>query len=289
MPDPSEHLVTLYHLNDLGPAELRRLLPSHPDLRITEIGPDEDPRDHLGTLETATIVLAPLEKERRITAELLDAMPHCRLLQSVAVGFDGVDHRAAAERGIPVANLPGFNTDAVADWTVGALLYLLRPYAFGHAKVQRGKWGPEGVRGRDVSSLTVGIAGFGNIGRAVARRLDAFGARVLVHDPVPSEPAREYVDLDELAARSDVLTLHMPLNDATRGVIGEDVLRRMPRGSWVLNAGRGGVLDEAAVVRALDSGQLAGAALDVFTEEPLPASSPLRGRTDVLLNPHAAA
>ncbi|MFH8572651.1 2-hydroxyacid dehydrogenase [Streptomyces sp. NPDC017993] len=288
MPEQPEHLVSRYHLNDLRPADLRRLLPGHPDLRITEIGPDDDPRDHLDALATATIVLAPLEKERRITAELLDAMPRCRLIQSVAVGFDGVDHRAAAERGIPVANLPGFNTDAVADWAVGALLYLLRPYAFGHAKVERGEWGPEGVRGRDVSSLTVGIAGFGNIGRAVARRLDAFGARVLVHDPAPSEPGREYVDLHELTARSDVLTLHMPLNDATRGLIGDDALGRMPRGSWVVNAGRGGVLDEAAVVRALDSGQLAGAALDVFAEEPLPAASPLRGRTDVLLNPHAA-
>lgn len=288
MPVQPEHLVSLYHLNDLGPAELRRLLPGHPDVRISEIGPDEDPLDHLETLSTATIVLAPLEKERRVTAELMDAMPHCRLIQSVAVGFDGVDHVAAAERGIPVANLPGFNTDAVADWTVGALLYLLRPYAFGHAKVERGEWGPEGVRGHDVSARTVGIAGFGNIGRAVARRLDAFGAEVLVHDPYPSETHREYVGLEELAERCDVLTLHMPLNAATRGVVGADMLRRMPRGSYVLNAGRGGVLDEAAVARALDSGQLAGAALDVFAEEPLPAGSPLRGRTDVLLNPHAA-
>ncbi|RFC70632.1 2-hydroxyacid dehydrogenase [Streptomyces sp. AcE210] len=288
MPVQPEHLVSLYHLNDLGPAELRRLLPGHPDLRISEIGPAEDPRHHLETLSTATIVLAPLEKERRITAELMDAMPHCRLIQSVAVGFDGVDHVAAAERGIPVANLPGFNTDAVADWTVGALLYLLRHYALGHEKVQRGEWGPDGLRGPDVSSLTVGIAGFGNIGRAVARRLDAFGAEILVHDPYPSDPNREYVSLAELAERSNVLTLHMPLNEQTRGVVDADLLGRMPHGSYVLNAGRGGVLDERAVAQALDSGRLAGAALDVFAEEPLPASSTLRGRSDVLLNPHSA-
>ncbi|MFI1333245.1 2-hydroxyacid dehydrogenase [Streptomyces sp. NPDC020845] len=285
---PDHHLVTLYHLNDLGPDELRRLLPGHPDLRITEIGPDEDPYDHRAALADATVVLAPLEKERRITAELLAGMERCRLVQSVAVGFDGVDHRAAAELGIPVANLPGFNTDAVADWTVGALLYLVRHYAAGHTKIIEGGWGPEGLRGRDLAALTVGIAGFGNIGRAVARRLDAFGSRVLVHDHLPSEPEREYVPMDELASRSDVLTLHMPLNNATRGLVGDALLTRMPQGSYVINAGRGGVLDEHALVRALDSGQLAGAALDVFAEEPLPADSPLRGRSDVLLNPHTA-
>ncbi|WP_258349101.1 2-hydroxyacid dehydrogenase [Saccharopolyspora gregorii] len=282
------HIVSFYDLNDITEASLREHLPDLPGLRITEIGPAQDPADHLDALATATIVLAPLEKERRIGAELLDAMPRCELVQSVAVGFDGVDHLAAAERGIPVANLPGFNADAVADWTVGSLLFLLRHYAAGHRKVESGGWGPEGLRGRDLAALTVGILGFGNIGRAVARRLDGFGARVVVHDPVPSEPGREYLPLAEAVAASDVLSLHLPLNTATHGLVGDELLARMRRGGYVLNAGRGGVLDERALVRALDSGQLAGAALDVFEQEPLPADSPLRGRSDVLLNPHTA-
>ena len=283
-----EHIVSLYHLNDITEAELRKHLPEHPDLRITEIGPDGDPARHRAALATATIVLAPLEKERRIDAALLDAMPNCRLIQSVAVGFDGVDHVAAAERGIPVANLPGFNADAVADWTVGAMLSLLRHYAAGHRKIEQGGWGPEGLRGRDLRALTVGILGFGNIGRAVARRLDGFGAKIVVHDPFPSEPDREYLALEDAVARADVLSLHLPLDDATRGLFGDELLAALPSGAYVVNAGRGGVIDEAALARALDSGHLAGAALDVFAEEPLPADSPLRGRDDVLLTPHTA-
>ncbi|KAA5831925.1 hydroxyacid dehydrogenase [Saccharopolyspora hirsuta] len=283
-----EHIVSFYDLNNITEAELRRNLPPHDDLRITEIGPDADPAAHRAELATATIVLAPLEKERRIDAALLDAMPNCRLVQAVAVGFDGVDHVAAAERGIPVANLPGFNADAVADWTVGAMLQLLRRYAQGHRKVEQGGWGPEGLRGRDLSALTVGILGFGNIGRAVARRLDGFGATVVVHDPVPSEPDRDYLELGEVVARSDVLSLHLPLNDATRNLLDDDLLATLPEGAYVVNAGRGGVIDESALVRALDTGRLSGAALDVFAEEPLPSGSPLRGRDDVLLTPHTA-
>ena len=192
------------------------------------------------------------------------------------------------ERGIPVANLPGFNTDAVADWTLGAMLSLLRRYTAGHAKIADGGWGPEGLRGRDLSALTVGVLGFGNIGRAVARRLDGFGARVIVHDPVRSEPDREYLDLDALLPRADILSVHLPLNDRTRNVLDEKALALLPQGAYVVNAGRGGVLDEDALVRLLDTGHLAGAALDVFAEEPLPAASALRGRSDVLLNPHSA-
>lgn len=288
MAEHPEHLVSCYRLNDITAVELRKHLPDLPGLRITELGPDEDPAEHRAELATATIVLAPLEKERRIGAELLDAMPRCRLVQAVAVGFDGVDHVAAADRGIAVANLPGFNADAVADWTVGSALQLLRHFAAGHRKVEAGRWGPEGLRGRDLSALTAGILGFGNIGRAVARRLDGFGTRVVVHDPVPSEPGREYLPLEETVAAADILSLHLPLNAATHGLVGDDLLARMPRGGYVINAGRGGVLDESALVRALDSGHLAAAALDVFAQEPLPADSPLRGRTDLLLNPHTA-
>lgn len=283
-----DHIVSLYHLNDLGPGELHRLLPGHGDVRISQFAPGTDLFDRPDVLASATVVLSPLAKEHRVEAELMDAMPQLRHIQSVAVGFDGVDHLAAAERGIPVANLPGFNSPAVADWTVGALLQLLRRYALGHSTVLRHGWEHQDLRGTDVSSLTVGIAGFGSIGRAVAHRLDAFGARVLAHDPVPSEPGREYVELAELCARSDVLSLHMPLAEGTRGLVGDTLLRSMPRGAYVLNAGRGGVLDEDALVRALDDGQLAGAALDVFAVEPLPAGSPLRGRDDVLLSPHTA-
>lgn len=282
-----EHVVSLYDLNDITADELRRHLPRHPGVRFTDLPPGDDPLAHRDALADATIVLAPLEKEHRIGPVVLDAMPRCRLVQSVAVGYDGVDHAAAAARGIPVSNLPGFNSDAVADWTVGAMLALLRRYAAAHRVVESGGWGPDGLRGRDLSALTVGILGFGSIGRAVARRLDGFGCAIVVHDPVRTEP-RTYLDLEDLLARADVLSVHLPLLESTANLLDDKRLGLLPDGAYVVNAGRGGVLDEAALVRALDAGRLGGAALDVFAVEPLPAGSPLRGRTDVLLTPHTA-
>ena len=284
----SEHVVNLYGLNNINASELRRLLPDRPDVTITDISPEDDPRAHREILADATVVLAPLIKERRIEADMLDLLPNCRLIQSAAVGFDGVDHLAAAERGIRVANLPGFNSDAVADWTVGALLCLLRNYTAAHTKITTGGWGPDGLRGHELSALTVGILGFGNIGRALARRLDGFGTTVLVHDPLRPEPGRTYLELEELLPRTNVLSVHLPLNAGTANLLDDEALAKLPEGTYLINAGRGGVIDEDALARALQRGHLAGAALDVFAEEPLPADSPLRERSDVLLTPHTA-
>jgi D-3-phosphoglycerate dehydrogenase len=236
-------------------------------------------------------VLADKRHRHRLDRDTLAAMRRCQLIQQPAVGFDAIDHRAAAELGIPVANAAGYNRDSVADWTVLAILTLIRDAGRADRGMREGDW-PSGRlrRGRELGALTVGIVGLGNIGNAVASRLRAFGARLLFTDVVPrSAPGATAAALDDLLSASDVVTVHVPLDQDTRHLIGDAQLGRMKPGAILINASRGPVVDEAALVRALDSGHLGGAGLDVFEVEPLAADSPLRGFENVLLSPHAGA
>lgn len=238
----------------------------------------------------ADLVLADKRHRHRLDRDLLSAMRRCRLIQQPAVGFDAIDHRAAAELGIPVANAAGYNRDSVADWTIMAILSLIRDGARHTREMREGAWPAQGRRGHELGALTVGIVGLGNIGNAVATRLRAFGCRVLFTDVVPrSLPGAAAVTLDELLSRSDVVTVHVPLDDDTRHLIGDAELANMRPGTVLINASRGPVVDEAAVVRALDSGHLGGAGLDVYEVEPLAADSPLRVLDNVFLTPHSGA
>ncbi len=215
-------------------------------------------------------------------------MARCRLVQQPAVGFDAIDHRAAEEIGIPVANAAGYNRDSVADWTLMAILNLVRDGAFADRAMRQGEWPFQRMRGRELGALTVGIVGLGNIGSAVAARVRAFGSRVLFTDVVPrSLPGAVWLPLDELLAEADVVTLHVPLDQDTRHLIGDREIGRMKPGTVLVNASRGPVVDEAALVRALDSGHLGGAGLDVFEVEPLAAESPLRSLENVFTTPHS--
>ena len=279
MPD---RVVCLY---DFTAEELAGLF-AHRDVELVLLDGTEDAQRRRAELARATVVIASLHRYRALTADDLAVLRDCRLVQASAAGYDSVDHLAAAELGIPVANLPGFNVDAVADWTLLALLWLLRRPDLAGAGVARGEWSP--YLGQDLARLTVGIAGFGRIGRAVARRLTGFGAEVLVFDAQPVDAGQQRVELDELLRRSDAVTVHLPLDDSTRALLDADRLALMRPGAFLLNAGRGGIVDEAALAAALDAGRLGGAALDVFATEPLAPDSPLRGRADVLLSPHCA-
>lgn len=279
MPD---RVVCLY---DFAADELAALF-AHRDVELVLLDGAEDVARRRAELARATVVIASLHRDRALTAEDLAVMRDCRLVQASAAGFDSVDHVAAAELGIPVANLPGFNVDAVADWTLLALLWLLRRPDVAAADLARGDWSP--YLGQDLARLTVGIAGFGRIGRAVARRLAGFGAGVLVFDARAVGGGHRQVALEELLRSSDAVSVHLPLDGSTRALLDADRLALMRPSALLLNAGRGGVVDEAALAAALDAGRLGGAALDVFATEPLPLDSPLRGRADVLLSPHCA-
>jgi D-3-phosphoglycerate dehydrogenase len=240
----------------------------------------------------ADLVIGDQRHKHRIDRSVLERMPGCRLVQMPSVGFDTVDHRAAAEVGIPVANAAGYNKESVADWTVMAMIALLRHSFEGDRAMRVGRWRPDdSIRkemiGRELGAVTVGIIGLGNVGSSVARRLTGFGSRILYTDVVARDFAgAERVDLDPLLMQSDVICVHTPLNVDTGGLIGSAELARMRPGAFLVNAARGPIVDERALVEALGSGHLAGAALDVYEVEPLALDSPLRKLENVILSPH---
>jgi phosphoglycerate dehydrogenase-like enzyme len=238
----------------------------------------------------AHLVIADQRHKHRIDRRVLENMRNCRLIQAASVGFDTVDHRAAAELGIPVANCAGYNREAVADWTVLAILALLRRGAWADRQMRTGWWSQQELFGHQLGALTVGIVGLGNVGGTVARRLTGFGSRVVYADPDPSRefPGAERVELEELLATADVVTVHVPLDVDTRGLMDREAFARMKPGAFFVNASRGPVVDEAALLHALDSGHLAGAGLDVYETEPLAHDSPLRKVDRVFLSPHFA-
>jgi D-3-phosphoglycerate dehydrogenase len=251
--------------------------------------PPPAPRAVREAVAEADVVIGDKRHLHPIGRAELEAMTRCRLVQMPSVGFDEVDHRAAAELGIPVANAAGYNSEAVADWTLMAILNLIRSGSWRDAVMKTGGWPKWDRLSGELGSLTVGIVGLGNVGSRVARRVRAFGAAVLFNDIVPRtfEDA-EPVTLTELLERSDVVCIHCVLDHATRGLIDARKLASMKPSAYLVNAARGPIVDERALVDALRSGRLAGAALDVYEVEPLAPDSPLRSLEKVFLSPHMA-
>jgi phosphoglycerate dehydrogenase-like enzyme len=222
-------------------------------------------------------------------ASVIANSPALRVIARVGVGVDSIDLDAATAHGIAVTVTPGANEGTVADHTVALMLAAVRRISEHDAAVRRGEWNRTGEHSAWLlSGGTVGLIGFGHIGRIVAARLRGFDVRVLVNDPIePREPSVEAVDLDTLLAAADVVSLHVPLLPSTRGLIGARELALMRPGAILVNTARGGVVDEAALVDALQSGRLRAAALDVFADEP-PAGSRLLSLPNVVLSPHIA-
>ena len=220
---------------------------------------------------------------------LLDPGPRVCFVQQPSVGTDGIDLDAFAAAGIPVANTAGANTTSVAEWCVSATLALLRATVEADASVRRGEWKQTAMGGRELAGSTVGVVGMGAIGRRTAELFGAFGCDVRYwsrsrHDDAPAQ----WAELDELLAVSDVVVLVIALGPTTRGLLDRARLAAMKPGAVLVDGARGEVVDEAALVAALESAHLGGAALDVFTVEPLPADSPLRSAPRLLLSPHMA-
>lgn len=233
----------------------------------------------------------------RVDAQLLEAAPRLRAVSTFSVGHDHIDLRACAQRGIPVTHTPGVLTETVADFAWALLLACARRVVEGDHWIRRGRyhgWEPMLLLGADVHGKTLGLAGFGRIGQAVARRARGFGMRTLYHDPRPAtqELERECgvlrVPLDQLLAESDFVSVHAALDAGSRHLIGARELALMKPGAILVNTSRGAVVDERALVRALESGRLGGAALDVFEREPL-LEPGLRQRPNALLQPHLAS
>jgi phosphoglycerate dehydrogenase-like enzyme len=222
-------------------------------------------------------------------AAVLASSPALRVIARVGVGIDSIDLEAATAHGVAVTVTPGANEDTVADHTLGLMLAALRRLCEHDAAVRRGEWNRTGEHAAwMLSGGTVGLVGFGHIGRIVAARLRGFDVRVLATDPIkPRGPAVEAVALDELLAASDVVSLHVPLLPTTRGLIGARELELMRPSAILVNTSRGGVVDEPALVEALRTRRIRAAALDVFADEP-PADSPLLRLPNVVLSPHVA-
>jgi D-3-phosphoglycerate dehydrogenase len=244
-------------------------------------------------IDAARDVDAVLVQYAPITAEVLDALPRLRLVSRYGVGVDVVDTDAARARGVWVCNVPDYGTTEVALHAVAVLLALLRNLPEHDRQVHAGRWDHRlGGRLRRPDGLTLGVVGLGRIGRTtMAGAAPWFGA-VVGHDPhLPDDawPAGvERLGLAELFARSDAVTLHLPLTADTRGLVGADLLERMPAGSYLVNTARGGLVQLDAVLQALEDGRLAGVGLDVFPTEPPPAGSPLLAHPRALLTPHVA-
>jgi D-3-phosphoglycerate dehydrogenase / 2-oxoglutarate reductase len=220
------------------------------------------------------------------------ASPGLRVVARYGTGVDRVDLDAARRHGVTVTNTPGANAAAVAEHTLALMLMLCRPLVASNRAVRDGRWPT--LTGTELGRRTVGLMGAGEIGSRVARAAAGIGCRVLAHDPLLDDArARELgarrVALDELVEQAGVLSLHAPLTDETRAIVDDELLGRLQAGALLVNTARGELVDEAALVRALDGGRLAGAALDTLCEEPPPAGHPLVGRDDVIVTSHIGA
>lgn len=228
-----------------------------------------------------------------ITAEVMAKMPACKIIARYGIGVDTIDLEAATKAGIIVTNNPTYCIDEVAEHTMALLLSAARKITFYDRQVRAGKWSvPPGKPIQRVNGSTIGLIGYGNIARAVAVRAAAFGMKVLYADPFIKQgqfdTPGDKVELDQLFAESDFVSLHPPLTPKTRGLMNDDAFSKMKKNAVLVNCSRGPVVDTDALVRALDAGKIAGCALDTTDPEPLPDPHALRGRENVIINPHAA-
>ena len=232
----------------------------------------------------------------KVDIALLDAAPGLRVVGRLGVGLDNIDVAACEARGIAVIPATGANAGAVAEYVIGTAMALLREAYTRSAETGAGKWPRSALsNGREIAGKTLGLIGFGGIGQLTARLAQGLGVTVVACDPMLAMDAPVWKSaavaactLDELLAASDIVSLHVPLTGDTRHLIGEQALAGMKQGAVLINTSRGSIVDEAALARALISGHLGGAAIDVFEQEPLPAGTLLATAPNTILTPHIA-
>lgn len=242
------------------------------------------------TMQSAHVLLHVL---RPVTAADIASAPRLRLIQKIGVGVNTIELEAAKERGIAVCNMPGTNSRAVAEMTLTLMLATLRRVMVFDPLTRRGDgWRPDLLQLDQVGEIggrTVGFVGFGAVPNALAPALRALGAEIVyTARTAKTDAAARFVPLDELLARSDIISLHVPSTPQTRGLIGESAIARMKKGAILINTARGDLVDEASLMNALKSGHLAAAGLDVFAREPAAQDNPLFQLSNVVLAPHIA-
>jgi D-3-phosphoglycerate dehydrogenase len=286
MPSPLRVLIA----DDLSPRAVE-ILSAHPEIAVeVKTGLKGD------ALKAALAGVHGLavRSATKVSAEVLDAAPALRIVGRAGIGVDNIDVKAASRRGVIVMNTPSGNAITTAEHALFLLCALARHIPQATASMKGGKWDKKRFQGTELFDKTLGVVGLGNIGRIVADRALGLKMKVIGYDPFLSPEAAErlgveLVSLDDLWRRADMISVHTPLTDETRGLIGASALSKMKRGVLIVNAARGGIVDEAALLGALESGQVAGAALDVFVEEPPPAGHALIQHERVICTPHLGA
>ena len=245
--------------------------------------------DILAVAKDADAILVTYAK---LTRDILSQLTKCKAIGRFGLGVDNIDLPTAKEKGIAVNYVPDYCIREVSDHTMALLLALIRKIPLSNKLVQSGRWEmPAVVPIRRLEGTVLGLVGFGHIPRLVAPKAQAFGMKVIAYDPyVKPEQFKamnvEGVDFDTLVKTSDYVSVHAPLLPATRGMLNADAFAKMKKGAYVVNTARGPLIDEPALIAALDAGQVGGAALDVVTAEPLAKDSPLLGRDNVIISPH---
>jgi len=278
-------LITSTSFGKKVPEPLEILKEKGYEIRLNELGHPLSPEELIERLEGCDGVIAGLD---HFTAEVFEAVPELRVVARYGAGVDRVDLEAAKRAGVVVTNTPDANSDSVADLAVGLMLAVSRRIPFADRTVRAGQW--QRVFGQSLSEKVVGLVGCGRIGSRVARRVRGFGCRVLVHDPYVDAKTAELlhvdlVDLDELFVTSDFISLHLPVTEATTGLVNADRFTQMKETAVLVNTARGELIDQEAMLAALREGTFGGAGLDVHIDEPCDPA-PYEELDQVVLAPH---
>jgi D-3-phosphoglycerate dehydrogenase len=269
------------------------LLQQCPEFKVTVLK-QKMPEAELLTLVSQVHAMV-VRSETKITKKVIDAAPELRVVGRAGVGVDNVDVDAATQRGIVVMNTPGGNTISTAELTFSMLMALARKIPQAHMSMKEGKWSRKDFQGTELYNKTLGILGMGRIGTEVAKRAQAFGMKILAYDPFLSMARAKalQVDLrenvDDVYRGSDFITVHMPMTDETKGMVNAEAFAKMKKGVRVLNCARGGIINEADLLAAIQGGQVGGAGLDVYETEPPSADFALRALPQVVMTPHLGA
>jgi len=275
---------------------VRKLLPDGLDADIVVLK-ERTESEAVVEVKGAHLVIGDFTFGVPISRRVIEAMDTCRLIQQPSVGYQQIDVAAASECGIPVANTAGANDIAVAEHTIMMALALLKQLVFADSATRRGEWPQDELLQRghfELAGRTWGLIGVGRTGTEVARRLQAWGVKIIYFDVanIPVQLERDLrirrVEINELLSKSDIISLHIPLNGATAGLMNMSNLGKMKPGSILINVARGGVIEESALIHVLENRMIAAAGLDVFVDEPLAGDHPLCRLNNVLLSPHAA-
>jgi len=254
------------HINDPLDKQATERLKSVPGVELTS--------EHLEKEELLKIMpeieVLIVRSATKVTADIIEAGTKLKIIGRAGTGLDNIDVKAAEAKGIKVINTPGANSISVAELTIGLMIACSRHIARGTIDLKNGKWTKKELEGHELFGMTVGIIGFGNIGREVAKRLLAFDMKILAYDPFVKETDMnvKMVDLDTLYKESDYITIHVPLTPETKNLINKETFSKMKDGVIIINAARGGIIDEAALYEALVNGKVYAAGLDVFEVEP---------------------